>query len=401
MSNWRSADRWLPLRVAPLLIAAAVLAGCGGADEAQDHSAHGGMPGMDMSTPTNTLRPDTALDAALRSPNTFVVADLQTVTMQQRYLPVEVKASGVIAYDPRNVQAVTARAAGWIDKLHVKYRYQPVQQGQPLMEIYSRELVTEQENYLFLVRQEPEDPVMVAAAARRLSLLGLSQSMITGLRRTGSVKRTVTYFSPATGHLHENDREQAMAPVGSMSAPGGGVEGLSLREGAYVEKGRTLFTIYGTSSVIALLNVHPADGQERIAVGQQVTVHFDGDTAGQLEGRVDLVEPVYREGASVVSVRVYLMDPGGALRIGSRVSVVIAGAPKNAWSVPVAAVVSTGLRQYVFVKESGGFQARMVSTGRRSGEWVELRSGIIPQEPIAANAQLLIDSDSFLKATAP
>ena len=120
-----------------------------------------------------------------------------------------------------------------------------------------------------------------------------------------------------------------------------------------------------------------------------------------MEGTVDLVEPVYRAGASLVSVRVYLPNPGDSLRLGSRISAIIHSAPRSAWVVPATAVISTGVRWYVFTKESGGFRSHEVITGVRSGEWIELRSGIDAQQAIARNAQLLLDSEGFLKVTSP
>ncbi len=415
MNSLRSADRTALLGVAALLIISAVLAGCGNkGGKETDHSAHEGMEegmemptdkgmqeGMEMPMTGDSTTLAKGLDAALRAPNVFVVANLDTARMERRELPMDFNATGVLAYDPRNIQVVSSRAAGWIDKLYVKYRYQPVQQGQKLMDLYSRELVTEQENYLFLTRQEPKDPTMLAAAGKRLTLLGLTEAQVAELRRTATVPRAITVYSPRAGHLHEEDRTAVNAAPGAMPMTGSAGQELTLREGAYVEKGQTIFSIYGTRTVLALLNPHPADGQDRITIGQKVTVRIEGDTSAIREGTVDLVEPVYRAGASLVSVRVYLPNPGDSLRIGSRISAVIHAAPRSSWVVPATAVISTGMRHYVFAKEAGGFRSHEVITGVRSGEWIELRSGIDPQQAIARNAQLLIDSESFLNSTSP
>ncbi len=354
-----------------------------------------------MPVTTGVVELDTNLDATLRAPNAFVVADLETVKMEYRELSMDFETSGLLTYDPRNIRSVSARAAGWIEKLYVKYRYQPVRQGQPLMDLYSRELVTEQENFLFLAQQVPSDPELFAAAEKRLALLGFPDDQVAELRRTGTVQRSVPYYSPSSGHLHENDGAGTKAPEASMPMSGASNEGLSLREGGYVEKGQTLFTIYGTHTVLALLNLHPADGQDRIVVGQRVSVSIDGSNGLPLEGTVDLVEPVYREGTSVVAVRVYLPNPGDSLRIGSRITAAVHVAERSAWVVPSSAVVSTGLHNYVFVKANGGFRSRSVITGMRAGEWIELRSGISEQDAIARNAQMLIDSEGFLKITSP
>lgn len=365
------------------------------------------MPGRDMPVAAEAGTADVDLAAALRSPNAFVISDVGTVTMQQAELPMDLEATGLLAYDPRDRRSVTARVAGWIEDLQVNYRYQLVRKGQPLMKIYSKELVTEQENYLFLRKQETEGSGVLKAAEQRLEYIGLTKEQIAALRSNGKVLRTVTIHSPYTGHLHENDGGSEMDPSPSASAPGSmpmaGSSGkeLSLREGGYVEKGRTLFTIYGTSTVLARLSVHPGDGQDRIAVGQAVSLRIDGSAGPAIEGHVDLIEPVYRERTNLVSVRVYIPNPDDQLRIGTRVTAAIHVAPRSAWVLPIDAVVSTGSQQYVFVKEPGGFRSRLIATGVRSGERIEVLSGITQLDRLAQNAQLLIDSEGFIKATAP
>lgn len=409
MNNWRSVDRAALWCMAVLLLATAGCTGSGdqggkgmdmpeGMDMTMDTGMHQGMA-MPMKTDMGPI--STELEAALRSPNAFVISNVETAIMERKELSMDLEATGLITYDPRGIRTVSARTAGWVERLYAKYRYQPVQRGQKLMDLYSRELVTEQENYLFLLRQEPKDAVMLAAGEKRLALLGLTNEQIADVRTSGKVERTITYFSPSTGHLHEDDRTDPGPAASAMAASASSAQELALREGGYVEKGQTIFTVYGTSTVLALLNVHPADGQDRITVGQRVSVSIDGSNGMPMEGAVDLVEPVYRQGTSVVSVRVYLPNSGDSLRIGSRITATLHLAERRVLAVPASAIVSTGLHSYVFVKEHGGFRSRPVITGTRSGEWIELRSGISEQDTIARNAQLLIDSEGFLKIASP
>lgn len=397
------------------------LQACGGkkgdADEDAVHTGHQGMEGMsgmegmqDMKEMQGmaSTQADTGLDAVLRSPGAFVLADLDITNAVMRAWPDSMAATGTIQYDPRSARTVSARAAGWVEKLYVNYRYQPVVRGQKLMDLYSRELVTEQENYLLLLRQQPLDAKLSAAAEKRLSLLGLSDEGITALRTQQRITRTIPYYSPATGILQDIDGSTSAASS-NMAMNGTDASVLILREGAYVEKGQTLFAITTTSTVLALLNILPAEDPSRITVGQPVIVRIDEPGGDVLRGRVDLIEPLYREGTAFTTVRCYLPNPGsrpgagpdGRLRIGSRITATIATGARNALAVPATAVVSTGLHHYVFVKEAGGFRARQIEVGSRSPEWTEIRAGLSQQEAIARNAQLLIDSESFLNATKP
>lgn len=377
-------------------MACALLCGCDG-DKARP-VAHTGHTGHEASAAETERRLDTVqLDGVLRSPNTFVIADLETVSLSQREIPLHVKATGRITYDPRAARTISARADGWIERLHVKYRYQRVWRGAPLMELNSRELLTAQENHLMLTGRSPRDPDLITASAKRLELLGLDPGQVAVLERTRMPQRSVAYYSPIPGHLHENDPAAAsLAPTMPMSGTAG--TGLSLREGDYVEKGRTIFTIYGTDPLLVLLDVHP-DQQMHIRVGQRVSVLVEG--AGAVKGKVDLIEPSFREGGSFASVRVYVRNRMDSLVIGSRCTATIDGEDVSLPVVPASALVSTGLRSFVFVREGEGFRSREVATGLRSDAWVEVRSGITLSEDIARNAQMLIDSEAFLKNTTP
>jgi len=363
-----------------------------------DHAAHEGHAGHEGSPASSSRQLDTAeLAGVLRSPNTFVIADMGTVRLARREIPVELSATGLITYDPRAARTVSARADGWIERLHVKYRFQRVERGAPLMDLNSRELLTAQENHLLLLAQTPRDQTLLDASARRLELLGLDRDQLAELERTRTPERTITYYSPIAGHLHENEQGEAV-PADAMSGAGSTAAGLIVREGSFVEKGRTIFTINGTDPVLALINVHP-DRQMWIREGQVVAVQVMGGDS--VTGRVDLVEPAFREGGTFPTVRVYLRNAADHLIIGSRCTAIIHGDPVSLPVVPASAVVSTGMRSFVFVRQGDGFRSREVATGLRSGGWVEVRSGIGEGEDIARNAQLLIDSEAFLNSMRP
>ncbi len=59
-----------------------------------------------------------------------------------------IRTIGEVQYDEENLFQVNAKISGWIERLHVNFVGEEVTAGQPLMEIYSPELVTTQEEFL-------------------------------------------------------------------------------------------------------------------------------------------------------------------------------------------------------------------------------------------------------------
>src|SRR3990170_1484807 len=118
------------------------------------------------------------LSILLKPVNESVLSNVKTVFPKQKELSDEVEVSGIITYDTKQISAVSARVSGRIDQLFVKYRYQPISKGQKLMEIYSKELVTEQENFLYLIKNDSENKSLIVATENRLLLLGLTNEQI-------------------------------------------------------------------------------------------------------------------------------------------------------------------------------------------------------------------------------
>ena len=56
-----------------------------------------------------------------------------------------------------------------------------------------------------------------------------------------------------------------------------------------------------------------------------------------------------------------------------------------------------GNNTVVFIKEHELFKAQLIETGIESNGWIEIISGLHDTDIIAENAQLLMDSESFIK----
>jgi membrane fusion protein, copper/silver efflux system len=334
---------------------------------------------------------DSSFSHLLRPANEFVAANVPVITVTETEETAAQKAEGVITYDTRNLAAVSSRVNGRIEKLFVKFEYQPVQKGQKLMEIYSEELVAEQNNYLLLLKNDASDLSLLRAAEEKLMLLGLTAEELSLLRKSGATRQRIPVYSPYSGHLHNTSLDNASTGMSMQQEKN---SALPVSEGSYVERGKPVFYIYGTHKVWALLTLYGANAG--LKEGTFVRLKAEG-RPDSLEGRIDFIEPVLKSDQRGAAARVYLDNSDNSLKIGAAVSASIGAASIKGLFVPSSAVLSLGASQVAFRAEGNMFKAVRVTTGKRVGEKVEIRSGISRGDRIAANAQMLVDSESFVK----
>ena len=469
LSNSPRPRRALRARWRALLAAAALLAGCHGQAHGPESQA-GAQPvassvamqytcpmhpqivreapgqcpicGMDLVPKVlnnAAAQAEAGLGNVVQAPNAAVVAAVATVRPRAEGVSPDGAADtlslpGLVEYDPRRSRAVAARFGGRIERLLIRYNYQPVRRGQKLLELYSPELVTAEQEYIFLLANDADNQPLVSGSRRKLLLLGLTEGQLADLARTRRASYRVAVFSPYDGYVVETPAPNApsapaagmgdvAASAGGMGAAGGGASPsmsgtasapaaaatsdasssssrLTLTEGAYVATGQTLFQVMNTDQVWGIFQPTPPE-LARLRPGQRLRVVAEGTDLPPLTARLDLVEPEFRSGASTAAVRVYLPNPKGRLRRGQRLTgrLLPAAAPALAGSfwLPRAAVVDLGTRQVAFVRRGATFVPVAVQVGQRTAAQVQVLHGLIGTEDVAANGQYLIDSEGFIQ----
>lgn len=338
------------------------------------------------------------LEDLLQPTDRFVVSSLPVTAVKHEKYSMELPAQGVISYDTRLINTISARVSGRIEKLYVHYRYQHVHKGARIMDIYSPELVTGQQELLFLEKHDPGNTSLIDAARQKLLLLGMSGTQLEEVIRTGKPSLTVAVYTAYGGHIHE-----AGNTMPSMSDPAQRIdlsattEELPVKEGMYVEKGQTIFQLFNTDKSWVLLTLFP--GQDAmVKVGNMVKVVPETAPDKAFRRPIDLIEPVFRQGEKTSTARVYFDNEALQIPIGSQVKAVISGVPVTGDWLPEEAVVSLGVRRVVFLRTGGGFKVHEVMTGITHDHQVQVLSGLTASDSVAANAQYLMDSESFIKA---
>lgn len=337
------------------------------------------------------------MDALLKPTNEFVISSIPVTTIQKKEEQIEIEALGNIAYDTRQVGGIASRVSGRIEKLYVRYRYQKITKGQRILDIYSPELLTAQQNLLFLLKNDADNATFIEAAKEKLLLLGMSNEQLQQVIKSGQPSLTIAVYSNYTGHIHEAANGGNMnSSTGIMKDISLITEELSLKEGMYLQKGQSVFTVFNPDKAWAILNIY---GENQALVKSGNTVRVIPETAPDKDFRasIDFIEPFYRKESKTLTARVYFNNSVLKIPIGSQVRATIFGNTKEAYWLPKEAVLSLGMDKVVFSKTDGGFKAIKVSTGIVHEKHIQVISGLTAADSVAINAQYLMDSESFIK----
>ena len=344
---------------------------------------------------------DISLNILLKPTNEFVISSLSLVSVQQSEEPVEIDVLGYTTYNTSAVGTISARISGRIEKLYVKYRYQKISKGQRIMDIYSPELMTAQQNLLLLLKRDKENEGMIESAKQRLLLLGFSQQQLQQIIQSGKPSLAVAVYSNYSGHIHEagstGDMSRSQAgEAETMNSTIQTTQELNLKEGMYIQKGQAVFSVYDPNRLWILLNIYPQD-QFFVKAGDKVRIVPETKPDKDFRATISFIEPFFRKGSKTIAARVNYDNSSLQLPVGSQVkATVFSGVHKGLW-LPKEAVLSLGLDKVVFLKTTEGFKVHKIETGHIHKKLLQVTGGLREKDSVSANAQYLIDSESFVK----
>jgi multidrug efflux pump subunit AcrA (membrane-fusion protein) len=294
-----------------------------------------------------------------------------------------------VDYNEELLYAVSTKISGWVEKLFVEYEGEEVKKGQALLEIYSPELVTTQQEFLLAlknkeligssnfksVRDGAES--LLKASRQRLSYWDIPESEIKKLEDTGKVRKTLTLESPADGIIIKKN----------------------VIEGLHVKSGVNLYQIADLSKVWVYASIYD-DEAAWIKEGQDVEIELSYSAGKILKGRVTYIYPYLNKKARDIQVRIEINNPDLELKPGMYANILIKTSPiKNSLVVPTEAVIRSGQRNMVFIAlDKGRFEPREVVLAEESEDGkIRITSGLEEHEKIVVSAQFLIDSESRLQ----
>lgn len=347
----------------------------GAAADAEGQHLHGAPSGSGERNPVQLEE-----ERGRRIGVTYATAELKPLTRVVRTV-------ASVSFDEARVAKVSPRIHGWVERVHVDFLGFPVQRGQPLLELYSPELVIAQEELLLArgllegTREQPESRAywnatrLLESARQRLDYWGIPADQVRLLEETGQPKRTLLLRAPTSGIVVEKN----------------------VFEGTHVSAGSVLYVVADLSNVWVEGEVFEKD-LSLLELGQSAHVRIEAHPGETFHGRISYIHPTVSVASRTGRIRVELANPAGRLKPGMYAEIRIdVLARDHAVSVPRTAVIATGERDLVFVRASDGrLIAREVTLGLPAASEIEVLAGLEPGEVVVSSASFLIDAESNL-----
>ena len=284
----------------------------------------------------------------------------------------DLSATAVVDYNERDIAVVQSRADGFVQRVYNRAPGDVIAAGAPLVDLLIPTWGGAQTEYL-AVRRTGNTP-LIQAARQRLVLMGMSESLIASVERSGRARNTITISTPT----------------------GGVIKTLGVRAGMSVTQGMTLAEINGLATVWVNAAIPEALGS-RLRVGQSVEVALTAFPGERFTGRLTALLPELVGDSRTVTGRIEMANRGGRLRPGMFGRITFGGGSTTALLVPTEAVIRTGERDIVMLaRPEGRYQPAEVRVGREAGGQTEILAGLREGERIVASGQFLIDSEASL-----
>lgn len=333
------------------------------------------------------VRIDDLSDGSIRiDPVTLQNIGVRTAPVVVEQLQSSVRTTGRFEANEQQIAVVSPKISGWIERLHVNYEGARVAKGEPILEIYSPELVSTQEEYLLALRNRQrlagtaaadDADRLLAAAQRRLAYWDISDEQIAALEESGTPRKTLTLYAPTSGTV-----------VSTRAV-----------EGQRVTAGETLMQLANLSSLWLMVDLYERD-LPWARVGTEAAIELPYQPGSSVVGRIAYIYDALNQETRSVKARIPVPNPRLELKPGMYATVTLVGHDSEPVPiVPTEAVVRSGNSEAVIVAlGEGRFLPTTVVTGTESDGRTQVLSGLEGTETVVTSAQFLIDSEARLQS---
>ena len=380
---------WLAIRtgVVPTPASPALEAAAPQPAPTREESAPDAMAGMNMGGGEHPTKGEGG--AVYISPARQQLIGVRTAEVESRTLDTTIRTVGTLAYDETRVTEVHPKISGWVERVFVDFVGKPVRRGEPLLTIYSPELVATQNEYLLALKANrqlaesafPETRAgansLLASTRERLRLWDITDAQIAELELTGQARRTLTLYSPFNGVVLERNTYA----------------------GQYITPETSTAKIADLSTIWAIGQIFEYEARA-VKVGDEAEIEFPyGQATRRLKGRVTFLYPDINPETRRARVRIEFRNPGLEFKPESYVTVLLRRTTGAQLALPKEAVLDSGARRYALLAHPNGyFEPREIEVGEPVDDFYPVVKGLAAGDRVVTSAQFLIDSETNLQA---
>lgn len=324
--------------------------------------------------------------------DSFKISDAQLKLANIEVMPAEIKniseeilLTGSIVPDENKSSQINSRIMGRIDKLYFKFTGENIHKGDLLYELYSEELQTAQKDLLFASQQAVSKSnnnvyfnQLKESAKNKLLLWGLTEAQVAEIEQTNEINITTKFYSNTSGTI----------------------TGIMVREGDYVMQGAPLFMINDLRSLWVEAQLYSSE-LAKVKNFDEVKISVEGFSKQNLKSRISFVSPELNNNSIVNIIRAEIQNPNQQFKPGMFATIRLITKTINALVLPVDAVLQEARGNSVWIRNNDGtFENRMVLTGIRNNDEIEITTGVEEGENVVISGAYLINSEYILKRDA-
>jgi RND family efflux transporter MFP subunit len=300
-----------------------------------------------------------------------------------------IRVFGRVEPDDTRVYRVNFGAEGFVKETHDDAVGDYVKKNQRIAVVYSPEFLSVAGGFLAANEHSPmtnfsskenvaafatQGAASVQARADRLRNLGMSEMQIEEISKNHMIPEDIYVVSPTDGFILSRN----------------------ISPGMRFDRESELYRIADLSHVWIAAEVFGKDAAAfRAGTIARVTLPDTGET---LQARVSDVLPEVDPATRTLRPRLLADNPGFKLRPNMFVNVEVPVSLPPGLTVPVDAILDSGLTKRVFVQTSQGhFEPRTVETGWKLNDRVQIVKGLHEGETVVSSGTFLVDSESRLQ----
>ena len=359
-----------------------------------DHPGQCPICGMDLVIKTSTEGDGKSdnpgkvdLTGVKLSPSEQVLANVQTVKVQNKVFSGEKTFNGYVKINEKNFSHLSSPVSGRIDRMYADFEGQYIRKGEPIFDIYSPELVSSQKEYLLALDNyhRVSEGNQTFATEQAASLLKSSRERLSNweftLKQFEEIEKTKQPVNTITIHARHS----------------GYITKKYVNVGHWASAGEDIYDVADLSTVWVIADVYESDVR-LIKRGQRVEIIPASYPDKPLAAKVNYIDPVFNPDSRTLEVRIDVNNPGDFLKPDMYVKIKINTYSGENLAVPKNAVLRTGEKNYVYVeKEKGVYVPRNVDIGYEQDGYYAVTSGLKEGETVASQGGFLIDSETQIE----